>query len=314
MLRSLVISICLLLTATPALAELPAPVRAMIDAAISSEDPDTVRKVVALAKQTNPDDGDEIDALLSAYEVKLAEEAAATAAQKEENIRSAGLFENWSGKGELGAFRSTGNSSNTGLTASLALKRDGIDWRHKLTGRVDYQRTNGVTTREQYLARYEPEYRFSKKMFAYALAQYEKNRFQGFTARYALSSGIGYQIVDDKDFRLSAKAGPAYRVTEFLDGTSDSRIAALFSAEWDWDIAQNLKLTQAASAVADTGGSATIIVDSSNTTLNLLTGLNAQLSDRLTARLSYNVDYDSNPPAGTENTDTLSRMTLIYDF
>jgi putative salt-induced outer membrane protein len=103
-------------------------------------------------------------------------------------------------------------------------------------------------------------------------------------------------------------------VTEFLDGTSDSRIAALFSAEWDWDIAQNLKLTQAASAVADTGGSATIIVDSSNTTLNLLTGLNAQLSDRLTARLSYNVDYDSNPPAGTENTDTLSRMTLIYDF
>jgi len=37
-------------------------------------------------------------------------------------------------------------------------------------------------------------------------------------------------------------------------------------------------------------------------------------SSKLSARFSYAVEYDSNPPPGAVQTDTLSRVTLIYDF
>lgn len=310
------VSLALACLAAPAAvaAEVPEPVRAMIDAAVASGDANKVATVIDLAKQTNPDDAAEFDAMLADFNAQQAALAAEKAAEKKDAIRNAGLLDNWQGKGELGAFRATGNSSNTGVAAGLELKRVGIDWRHKLTGRVDYQRSNGVTTREQFFAAYEPNYRISDRVFAYALAQYERDQFQGFSARYAVSGGIGYQIVDRPDLTLSAKAGPAYRVTEFVDGSSESRIAALFGVDFDWSITDRLKLTHDTNAVAETGGSATVIVDSRNTSINLVTGLNAKISDKLSTRFSYGIDYDSNPPPGAVKTDTLSRVTVIYDF
>jgi putative salt-induced outer membrane protein len=57
-----------------------------------------------------------------------------------------------------------------------------------------------------------------------------------------------------------------------------------------------------------------LIVDSAATSLKLVSGLEAKVSDRLTTRFSYSVDYNSNPPAGAVGTDTLSRFTLVYGF
>ena len=299
---------------TAALAELPEPVRAMIDAAIATGDEGKVRIVIELARATNPADTDEIDAIAAAFESAMAARRTAKAKAKEEAIRTAGLFENWSGKGEFGAFRATGNSSNTGITTGLTVDRQGIAWRHRLTGRVDYQRANGVTTREQFLARYEPNVNVSERFYAYALAQYERDRFQGFSGRYAVSGGSGYQALKADDVQLSVKAGPAYRVTEFVDGRSESRIAGLIGLDFDWAITDRLKLTQDTSAVAEAGGSAVAIIDSRNTSLDLITGLDAKINSSLSARFSYAVEYDSNPPPGAVQTDTLSRITLIYDF
>jgi putative salt-induced outer membrane protein len=39
-------------------------------------------------------------------------------------------------------------AGNTGITAALALSREGINWRHKLRRRADYQEANGVMARE----------------------------------------------------------------------------------------------------------------------------------------------------------------------
>lgn len=297
-------------------ARLPDPVRAMIDAAIASGDPEKVATIVEIAKQTNPDDVAEIRALRTAFDTDQTKIAALAAIEEEQALRSAGILDNWSGKGELGAFRATGNSSNTGISAAIQLERDGIDWSHELRGRVDYQRSNGVTTREQYFAAYEPRYQIDDGFFTYGLAQYERDRFQGFNARYSLSAGIGYTILDGPPMTLSVKAGPTLRKTEFVDGTSDSNLAGLVGLDFDWQITDRIKFTQDANAVSEAGGGSTavLIVDSANTSLNFITGLQFKVSNDVSTRFSYQVDYESDPPAGSESTDTLSRFTLIYGF
>jgi putative salt-induced outer membrane protein len=300
--------------AAPASAELPQPVRAMIEAAIASGDPAKVRTVVEIAKQTNPGDVAEIDVLNGAFQAKQREIAAAERVRKEEAIRSAGLFDNWSGRGQIGAFQSTGNSSNVGVTLSLSLARTGIDWQQRFKANIDYQRSNGRTSREQYLAAYEPRYQISGNLFAYGLAQYERDRFQGFSSRYSASGGLGYKLIDSKAAQLSLQAGPAWRRVDFLDGASDSSLGALAGLEFDWQFAKALKFTQGANLVADGGGAATVLVDSNNTSVLLTSGLEAKISDRLTTRLSYTFDYDSNPPIGAVSTDTLTRFTLVYGF
>ena len=105
--------LALLAMATPiaAQAEIPGPVMAMIDAALATGDEAKVATVIELAKTTNPDDAAELDAILARFQTDLAAAEAAEAAAEEEAIRNAGLFNNWSGKGELGAFTSTTISS-----------------------------------------------------------------------------------------------------------------------------------------------------------------------------------------------------------
>jgi len=301
--RYLALALVASATHSAALAAIPDPVRALIDAAIETGDETKVRTVIDLARTTNPDDAAELDAILEGFEADLALAKAEAEAAKEAEVRRAGLFDNWTGKGELGAFISTGNAENTGLTASLSLVRNGINWRHKLSGRADYQETEGVVTREQYLAAYEPNIKISDRLYAYALAQYERDRFQGFSARYSASGGLGYDILTDGP-TLSVKAGPAWRRTELVDGTSSSNIAGLAALDFDWTISDALSLTQDGSAFVQ-DGSSTFISD---------TGLQVAMSDDISLRLSYTLEHDTDPPEGAVKTDTISRITIIYDF
>ncbi|MCB2077414.1 MAG: DUF481 domain-containing protein [Novosphingobium sp.] len=276
----------------------------MINAAIATGDADKVRTVVEIARSTNPDDLAEIDAIYRPFVDGQKRLAADKAARKEAEIREAGLLDNWSGKGELGASRSTGNSREIGVTAGLGLKREGIDWDHKLKVLVDYRRSNGVKTKEQYLLAYEPNYRISRRLFAYGLGQYERDRFQGFSSRVSVSGGLGYRVIDRKRMKLAVKGGPAWRRTWLVPDGSGSSLAALAALDFDWHFAKNLKLTEDASAY----------LQSDNSSFNSTTGLEAQINGNLAARLSYTVEHDTDPPPGAVRTDTLSRVTLIYDF
>ena len=304
----------LIFAVQPATAELPEPVREMVEAAIANGKKETVAAVIAIARQTNPDDADELDAIQEAFDKRQQELAAKEAEARQTEILSAGLFERWSGKGQIGAFQSSGNSSNVGVSLALALTREGIDWSHRIKASSDYQRSNGVTSREQYMLSYEPRFQINPQLFAYGLAQYESDRFQGFSSRYSASGGLGYRVIDKSDLQLSVKAGPAWRQTDFVDGRIESKLAALIGMDFDWAITDRISLTQDTNMVADAGGSATAIIDSANTTLNLVTGMEAKISDALTTRLSYTLEYDSNPPAGSVSTDTLTRFTLVYGF
>jgi len=298
----------------PALAELPEGARAMIDAAITTGDEAKVATVLDLARRTWPVEKAEIDAISTRWNSTVAAQRTQLAQAEEQAIRDAGLFDRWSGEAELGAFQSSGNTDSIGVLTSLELERKGIDWTHALRLRADFQRQNGSTSREQFAASYEPRWQFDENIFAYGLAQYERDRIQGFSSRYSVSGGFGYRVIDNPKLKLSLKAGPAYRVTDFTDGTSADRLAGLVGLDFDWQMLDRLKLTQDVEALAETGGEATLIFDGANTTINLVTGLDFRVSNRLRSRLSYKVEYDSNPPAGSEGTDTLTRATLIYGF
>jgi putative salt-induced outer membrane protein len=295
-------------------AALPDPVRAMIEAAIATGDKAKVATVVEIAKQTNPADIAEIDSLDREFRQQLASREAAEKARKEEEIRTAGVLDNWHGKGQIGAFQSSGNSHDVGVSLALNLDRKGIDWQHKLTATIDYQRSNGRTSRERYLFAYEPRYNIRPDLFAFGLAQFERDTIQGFASRYAISGGLGYNVISTPDLKLSAKAGPVFRRTELVSGDAEDHLGGLAGLDFDWKITPRLTFTQNANMVAESGGSAALIVDSDNTTLAHNSGLEAKISDRLSTRLSYALNYDSNPPPQGVSTDTMTRFTMVYGF
>lgn len=304
----------LLLAAMPARAELPSGAQAMIDAAMASGDEQKVATALDLARAAFPGSSDDIDAIAAGWGAALAARKAAADAAREEAIRGADVLSLWHGRAELGGFQSSGNSSNVGASASLAVKRQGIDWSHALRAKADLQRQNGNTSRQQVMLAYEPRWQFGRDVFAFGLAQFEHDRLQRLAGRYSVSGGIGYRLIEAENLKLSVKAGPALRISDFRGETSESSLGGLVGLDFEWQLFDRVKLTQMTNAVAETGGQATVVLAGSRTSLDINTGLEFKVSDRLVSRFAYEVEYDSNPPPGTVSTDTLARATLVYDF
>ncbi len=285
-------------------AALPEPVLRMIAAAEATGDAAQVAAVHAAARAAFPEDHAELAEHQTRFDGMIEKRREEEVLARQDAIRNAGLFERWDGKGELGALRSTGNSHDTGLTASLSLERTGIEWRHKLAAQADYQRSDGSTTRERFLLSYEPNIDISGRGFVFGLAQAERDRVQGIASRTSISGGLGYRFHDTKRLKLEVKAGPAYRRTDLIDQQDDRYLAGLGALDLDWKFADRISLTQTAIA----------FVQDENSTFTSVTGLTAGIAGGFSTRLSYRVVHETSPADGAERTDTLSRVTLVYDF
>ncbi|WP_199554384.1 DUF481 domain-containing protein [Sandaracinobacteroides hominis] len=286
-----------LLLAMPAAAQstLSPAVRQMVEAAASSGDKAKIDAVVAVAKETNKGSEAEIDKI-------VADISAAKAAEREQQLASAGFFDNWSGSGQLGASFSTGNSETKSLTVGLNLERDGLKWRHRADALVDIQDNDGGTDQQRILAGYQIDYKFSERLYAWGRFEYERNREAGIDRRFAESAGLGWRAVDGERVKWDLEAGPALRQTKFVT-YDENEFAGRGASRFLWTLSENTVFTND-----------TAIFFSGSSSINNTAALTAKLLGALSARLSFNVAWEEEPPLGLKSTDTTSRVTLVYDF
>jgi putative salt-induced outer membrane protein len=289
---------CSVLIPVAAQAEtIPTPIEKMIRAAAATGDATKLSTTVDLAKQTTPESVAEIDTLVaelnkSAEEVRVAK------------LQSQGFFEGWSGQGEAGASVSTGNTETTGVALGLGLAKESLRWRHSVTAAVDYVRNDGETQKQRYFAGYEGNYKFSDNLYVLGLLSWEKDRFAGFSRRFSEAVGIGYSPIKTPTMSLNLEAGPALRQTAYIDGRSENKIGGRGALDYRWVIRPGLIFTEKASAY----------LQSDNSTLTSTTAVDVKLIGALSGRASFLVQHETDPPIGLKNTNTTSRLTLVYGF
>jgi putative salt-induced outer membrane protein len=289
-------ALALLATAGTALAEpIPPPVAAMIEAAAAN--PDQLKVVAEIARRTNPASAAEIDARVSALEAERTR-------MIEEKLANQKFLEGWSGQGEAGGFVSTGNTENRGAAVGVTLNKESLRFKHMLRGIVDYQEDRGIVSRERYFAGYEGNWKFDRRGFLVLALSWEQDRFTGFTSRFTQALGIGYRLVDTPGLSIAVDGGPALRQTRFVNGVNETALAARLAVNGKWVISPRLTLTETASYYAD----------NVNSSLLSLTQLTAKLNGRLSARLSFQINNEANPPPGRLSNDTVTRATLVYNF
>jgi putative salt-induced outer membrane protein len=272
-------------------------VRVMLETAIASGNQGDIDAVARVARQANPGAVAEIAAMMEAY-------AARRDIERKIRVENANFTQLWSGKGELGGFRSTGSTSEIGISAGVTLQRSGLKWSHTIAGTADYRRANGETSRERFVASYQPRYQFDPIGFIYGLAQYERDPFIGFDTRYTGSTGIGYKLIRGQAMNLSLDAGPSVRHVRYIDGVDETKLGARSSVDFGWKLSPTLNLRQTASGY----------VENKVRSLNAQTSLTTRIVSRLSANFSYNIQYETETRLSDEKLDTLSKATLVYDF
>jgi putative salt-induced outer membrane protein len=295
---------------SPAAAALPEGARAMIETARASGDVASFATVIRLARQTWPADIPEIE-MIAWSDGRLLQPASSSpvlsfavpslapigmAAAPPEAILD--------GEGELGGFWTTGNSDSFGISAGLKLSRERGRWKHSLSSRADYQEANKQVTREFYQLGYKGDWKVSDRAYAFGLAQFESDRMAGFDQRWSVGSGVGVQLAKSDTLNVRVEGGPAFRHTGFLDGMEETNLSGRGALGIDWRLREGLRAKQDASIYAESGA----------TSIQSTTALDAKLLDKLSARFSYSLRYESQPLPGAVSTDTVTRASVVYDF
>ncbi|MBZ6377580.1 hypothetical protein B5C34_04195 [Pacificimonas flava] len=288
----------LLLLASTSFSADAAPIPEVVEAMLRDASADELATVEKLAKRAAPDSAKEIAALAKEIRTTRAE-------AKAERIASQGFFDGWAGEGAIGGSLSSGNTDELGVSASLNLDKRTTRWEHDIRLSFDYLETNGTVRRERIYSGYTGRFDLSgDAFFSFGLLSFERDRFSGIEYRFTESLGLGYRLADSDDLSWTVEGGPALRQTGFTDQEDENRLDLLGRTDVEWKPSSTVTLSQGAGFVLSTG----------NSSLYSKSAATAKLAGNLSARMSFDVLHETDPPDGRESTDTITRASLVYGF
>jgi len=219
---------------------------------------------------------------------------------------------NWEGEAELGVLKTTGNTDETNVNGRFGLKHEVATWRNTGEFRSAFSEAEGVTTTEKYRAALESDYKFTDRQFWYVRAFYEDDRFSGYDFRSTLTTGYGNRVweVGERSF-LELTAGAGYRfnkldVPDNSGSRDDEEAIARLAGRYDQALSETALFRQELSVEVG--------LDEEATTTESETSVQASLVGSLAMKATYRAQHRSDPPAGSERTDTELSVSLVYGF
>lgn len=211
----------------------------------------------------------------------------------------------WDGSAELGVSSSTGDTREKAFALGIQIGRTFNEiWEHKFDLTVDLARRAGVTSKELYLADYQLFYRKWERTYLFSRVNFEDDRFSGFQYRFAESAGVGYQLFDSERFKWSLDAGPGLRQTRLDTGELRNEFIAVANSGFRYFFSDTV----------NAGNETHLYFGQDRTSVENIVDLKARLNSALSARFSFNLRFDSEVPPGTRRMDTLTKVTVVYDF
>lgn len=213
--------------------------------------------------------------------------------------------ESFAGSAELGYTKLSGNSDSETLLARTTMTWYHNVWSYSLHAAANSASSDNQTSAEEYLLAGRTRYNLSRLNYLFGLARWDKDRFSGYDSQTTLAVGYGRQLLVGPPHSLSVEFGPGIRHDEIRNGDSENHALAYGGLDYAWQLSDTATFTQ---------GLATEVT-SENVIGRSDTALKVAINDTLALKLSYQVDFNDNPPAdASSQTDTTTAVSVVYDM
>lgn len=208
------------------------------------------------------------------------------------------------GEAELGVVTTSGNTDTRSINAKARLRYLTESWRHE--GRLEALRTSDgdLTTAERYMASGKSDFRFTPKDYLFVTVRYEDDRFSGYDYQFSEAIGYGRRVLDADSVQLDLEVGAGGRHSQETGQERVDEAILRGAAKLGWAISPTSRFTEE------------VLVESgeSNTYTEATSALSVKINSRFALKLSLTLKHNSDVPAGVDKTDTMSAVTLVYDF
>lgn len=231
--------------------------------------------------------------------VFLASALLAASAWAEEVDPSSGSF-------ELGINKTTGNTRTESGFARILYDYKHNRWTHETKFEAARNADDGELTKQTFLADYQANYDIvPDERYSFGSVRYLDDRFGSFRKQVTAVAGYGWTVVSSDRAELELEAGAGYRRSElqFTEETVGEPIAS-----------GRLRFHYKLSETAELNENFRVQSGADNTFLENEISARVQVVDALGLKISYIVRHNTDVPELTENTDTITAVTLDYQF
>ncbi len=205
---------------------------------------------------------------------------------------------------ELGGIYTSGNTNDENIQFRGAVNYSLDDWEFGLT--VDGFRSSKedrlAAQRVYYVS--EANYNINAESFVLTRLAHDDDRFSGYDGQTDISLNYGRNLlVDREDMELTLNVGGGYRRSSTLE-TEFGEAMFRLAADFNWDLSDSAAFLQEFSTEA---GKETSI-------FRARSSIETRIVENLLLRFSVNLKHQTQVPAGRENTDTETSMTLVMRF
>lgn len=204
----------------------------------------------------------------------------------------------------MGLTLSSGNTDSKNVKGTVDLGTDRAQWRHAIRLDALYNEESGTKTGQRYRLSGKSDYKLPANKFLFVAGAYENDEFNAYDYQMTLSLGYGCRLIDRADQVLDVEVGPGYRFSEYKAGGDENEAIFRLAGKFRWDISAQAQFGQTLSVEA--GGDATIS--------RSLTSLTTKITDSLSLRAAFEAKHDSGAPAGSDEFDTQTSLSAVYQF
>ncbi|SFP34423.1 DUF481 domain-containing protein [Tranquillimonas alkanivorans] len=210
----------------------------------------------------------------------------------------------WRGSFALSGSVSDGNTDEGDLSIAGRLTYGIGNWVHSFGLAGEYGESDGDKDQEEFYATYEGTRYFTPRFYAFGIGRFEYDNFDTIERDAFIGLGPGYRIINQPDLTWRVQAGPGWRYTEDQTGDDNTEFAWIAASRVYYGLTDTVALTN------DTE----ILGSDENTTYWNDLGVNFEVSNTLTTRISYQVEHNTDPLPGFDDTDQSLNVALILGF
>lgn len=209
----------------------------------------------------------------------------------------------WKASAEFGLVDTSGNAQTTTINAKINAVHESPDWRNRFTAEYLSASDELGTTAKRTVGQAATNYKLDERNYLFGNLRYENDEFAPYDYRYSETVGYGRRFRWPTQ-RLDLEAGVGGSHTRFADGNRDDDGIVRLAGTYAWQLTETAELSEVAFSE----------IGADNTHSESETGLKLRINGNLALKLSYKLLHNTEAPAGAEKLDSITAVTLVYDF
>ncbi|NPA28825.1 MAG: DUF481 domain-containing protein [Epsilonproteobacteria bacterium] len=209
---------------------------------------------------------------------------------------------------ELGYIGTSGNSDSQTFSG---LYSHTYQWTEQTDSlfRADahYGEQDGEKNAERYRAHLLVNHHYSERWYSYAEAGALRNVFDGYEQQYNGGAGMGYIFIKNDKQLFKGRAGYQYRYANLTTGTDEDNHYFKLGLNHEYHFTEKTGVVSELNFLED-------LEESDNYETVFRIALKTALIDNFSLKIGFEVKYDNTPVEGKDNTDTTSKVAIVYDF